>query len=254
MPDYSKPTHWKRWIVALVITIYVIWSSGTSVGLEGRWWNERALRARNILNVMPQVAEQLPPGHVAYLFGLEPDDFGAMAEEAGLKAYGYSPSRFILVGLDRKILDQIKSIRKGSELNITRCFQYFHGRISNCTAEFRINPYPFIMRMIKGDPTEAFIRRLEVRLATNAKELEAGRDTLILHIIGLDAKAVDVLYALNDSQVDAVECWKLDDNGTAAVFVDRNTKKGTYRFIAIRNSSPRDRDEWIAVDTEVVVK
>ena len=92
------------------------------------------------------------------------------------------------------------------------------------------------------------------RIEANLKEITAGKDTLVLRLPNFEARAMDVLYILNDREMPVVTGWALDENHQTSVFVDTSTPRGTYRFLGIRDTSNKSRNEWIPVDLRITVK
>jgi hypothetical protein len=86
----------------------------------------------------------------------------------------------------------------------------------------------------------------------NAPVLRAGKDTLVLRITNLPVPAIDVQYTLDGVAMPLLLNWSLDHEGRIAVFVDRDTRKGRYRFLAIRDS--RSGSSWIPVNVTVDVR
>lgn len=99
-----------------------------------------------------------------------------------------------------------------------------------------------------------FRDRPDVRLEVNAPVLIAGKSTLYLRVVNLDASSIDVLYTLDGRYMPAINDWMLDRDHTISVFLDNNTSKGRYVFKAIRDSRNPSPSGWIRVDVPVVVK
>lgn len=234
---------WKRGILALAIVLFIVSASTASVWKEGRWWNERTFIARTIVRQMPDVNRQVPSGRIAYLFGFGPWELGAMQEDAVLSAYGYPPTRFILLGLDSRTPEQIIHLKEYGGLEDYYCFLYSDGKLLNVTEEFRKDPDLFI----------AIQTPSQVELRVNSGQLTAGRDTLTLQISQLNARAIDVVYTLDGRELSRVKEWRLREDGSTSVFVDASTRKGLYHFVAIRDSNG-PKGNWISVDARVCLK
>ncbi len=218
-----------------------------SVNREGRWWNERSFAARRIVEEMPGVAAQVPAGRFAYIFGFEDYELGAMQNDAAFQVYGISPYRFIIVGLDGRTYEQIDTLEANGGIAEYYCFHYHDGGFVNTTELFRQDPGIFYL-------DKAGIRGSGVSLAAYPAELYAGRDTLRLEVHRLDADSLDVVYSIDGGPPQRILDWRLDGERTAAVPVDKNTKKGRYRFLAVRNAQAADSRGWILVDAEVTVR
>ena len=248
--------HWKHFLAALALACFSLWSSLANVRREGRWWNERSCRARQIVNKMPELDRQVPPGRIAFLFGFGPEEFGAMQNDAALKAYGFSPNRFILVGLDERTAGQVDILKQSGGLRDYFCFVYSKGGFENWTEEFRRKPEAFVailpMEFLDKGSLD-FVNRPEVRLEANVDGVTAGKDTLSFRVVGLDARAIDVLYTLDGRLMPAVVGWQLDENRATSVFVDSSTRRGWYHYRAIRDSYGLDPKRWISVDVGVLV-
>jgi hypothetical protein len=85
-------------------------------------------------------------------------------------------------------------------------------------------------------------------------EVTAGRDTLLLRILNLDASAIDVHYTLNGRHMPIIHAWPLNQNHMISVFISDITPKGRYVYEAIRDSGNRSPFGWIRVDVPIVVK
>lgn len=226
-----------RWAPALLVLGFTAWTATASVKLEGRWWNRRTLVGHAILDRMPEVDRQVPPGRIAYIFGFSENEFGILMKDAALKALGYPPDRFILCGLDPDTPRQIMNLAKHGGLVDYYCFVYRDGEFTNSTPVFRRHPEYFL------NP---------VGLEVSPLEVQAGRDTLTLRVINLKVKAIDVSYTLNGEVMPPIDYWPIDANCTATLPVDSSTKKGIYHFTAIRDAEKRDA--WCPVDVQVVVR
>jgi hypothetical protein len=99
-----------------------------------------------------------------------------------------------------------------------------------------------------------FRDRPDIRLEVNAPLLIAGKSTLYLRVVNLDASSIDVLYTLDGKYMPIVYAWPLDKNHSASVFVSNSTPKGRYVYRAIRDSHEASPSGWIRVYVPVVVK
>lgn len=144
LPPVRRLLDWRRWIPILALLYLSIGTSWASLKREGRWWNERSFIARDIIAKMPAVARQVPLGHKAFIFGFEESEFGAMQGEAALRLYGFSPERFILVGLSDRTLRDFESVMTHGTPNDCYCFIYWKGGFNNVTDQFRRNPEVFL--------------------------------------------------------------------------------------------------------------
>jgi hypothetical protein len=127
----------------ILLVTFFLWIAESSVKREGKWWNERSFVARDILKQMPAVDRQVPPRDIAFIFGLEEFELGALMRDAAFKAYGFSPNRFILAGLNKDIGIQIASLDQRGQLGFYHAFVYSAGILYNRTHEFRTNPMSF---------------------------------------------------------------------------------------------------------------
>jgi hypothetical protein len=99
-----------------------------------------------------------------------------------------------------------------------------------------------------------FLDREGVKLEVTPQQAVAGTDTLQYRVFGLPAKAIDMLYTLNDQSMPPVRKWALDSQQTARIFVSATTRKGWYHIIGIRDSDAQDRAAWIKVDVRVQIR
>jgi hypothetical protein len=237
IPPNFGGRRWAAWIPVSAIVIYAFWTGGTSVRLEGRWWNGRSMEGRHIISLMPAVDRQVPPGKIAYVFGLSEWQLGILQNDAAFKAYGFSPGRFILMGLNPETPGQIRHLEQYDGLKDYYCFVYKDGQFLNVTADFRRRPRHFLT---------------PVELQAGPSVIERGRDTLIVRILNLDVDAISVRYTLDGRPRPEITYWRLSPDRTIRLFVDRTTEPGVYRFTAIRDAA--DPSVWYPVDAHVTVR
>ncbi len=234
--DFSR-RRLARWLPVSLVVGFTVWTAVAGVKLEGRWWNRRSLEGREIVMRMPEVDRQVPPGQIAYLFGFGEREFGILQKDAALKAFGFSPGRFILVGLDPDTPWQIRNLERHGGLRDYHCFVYRGGAFVNMTDAFRRRPGRFL---------------IPVGLEVSPVDVQAGRDTLILKTTNLDAPAIDVMYTLDGKEMPPIYFWPMDKGHTATLRVDTRTRKGQYHFTAIRDAE--EREAWYPVDIRVTVR
>ncbi len=99
-----------------------------------------------------------------------------------------------------------------------------------------------------------FKDRPDVRLEACPAELFAGKGTLSLRIVNLEASAIDVFYSLEGRNMPIVHNWQLGQDHAVSVPVSESTPKGRYVFSAIRDSHDPSPTGWISTDASVVVK
>jgi hypothetical protein len=73
-------------------------------------------------------------------------------------------------------------------------------------------------------------------------------------IFNLDSRLIDVLYEVDGIRMPLLYDWPLDRNFVSRVPLDRNTRRGLYRYIAIRDAHAGSPTGWIRVDAAVRVK
>jgi Bacterial membrane protein YfhO len=88
------------------------------------------------------------------------------------------------------------------------------------------------------------------QLLLSATEVRAGMDSYILTIKELPNTTVSIQYSI-DNEVPQTFLVTLDSDGAALFEVGRDTRKGTYRILAFRESSDQS---WIPADASIVVK
>jgi hypothetical protein len=103
-------------------------------------------------------------------------------------------------------------------------------------------------------PPREFIKRPDVRIEATAAEIRAGKDSLALQTVNLNARAIDILYTLNGQDMPPVVEWQLNGNHTEPMLVGGTTPKGKYHIYAIRDSYNENQDQWIAVDLNILVR
>jgi hypothetical protein len=251
------PPDWKPWFPVLVLLSYCLWFSNASVRSEGRWWTDRSFVARDILAKMPLVDRQVPEGRMAYILGFGEWEFGVLQNSAAFRAFGFSPNRFSLVGLNNSDAERIRLLKEDGALSDYYCFVYSGGNFINATASFGADPEKFLPA--PGRSTLAFKdvlyqNRPEVRMEVGSREVLAGQGHFEFKVVNLDVPAIDILYSVDGRPMPPIYRWRLDENRSARVFVDKFTPKGIYSFKAIRDSRDVRPRSWIRVDVELVVK
>ena len=234
----------KHLILFSGIVFLSLWTSYASVTREGQWWNARTFLARDILSKMPAVDRQVPKDKVAYIIGFGPEEFGVLQNDAAFKAYGFSPERFIQVGLNEQSAREIKALKESGGINDYYCFYYSFTEFVNMTAEFRQDPRPFL------EPRPQPPMELEV----NTRELTRGKDSLTLKVYYFDGPAIDILYLIDGKPMPPITQWALSEDRTTTVPVSETTPKGLYHFKAIRDSRNPSLLAWVPVQVQVVVK
>jgi hypothetical protein len=241
-------------LIPAVALISFVLICATSIKFEGRWWNERSFIAREVLEKLKEVDRQFPKNRIAYIFGFDSNDFGVMQDDAAIKCYGFSPQRFILMGLDGSTPSQITALKKNGGLRNYYCFLYSEGDFINVTAAFRSDPTPYL-NLLSADPEPQFFSDTsEVRLESSRTEYIAGRDTLVLYVRNFPKNAVDLLYTLNGGSLQVSNNWRLDSSKAAQVRIGPDTQKGMYHFIGIRESVQGEQGHWFKIDLEVKIK
>ncbi len=239
LPQPLNVRDWTRVLPGAALACYVLWFAPVSIRLEGRWWNERTMVGKRILDQMPEVDRQVPDDRIAYIFGLTDDDLGILQNDAAFKAFGFSATKYILMGVDPETPGQIRTLQAGAGLWDYYCFLYARGTLFNMTEEFRRNPQHFL------NP---------VGLRVIPLEILSGRDTMTIETINFDAELIDLMYTLDGKPMPPVVYWKLGSGHRARVLVDSSTPKGLYHFIAMRNSDYPDDSRWYPIDVRVMVR
>ena len=234
----------KHGIIFSGIVFLSLWTSYASVKREGQWWNARTFLAKDIISKMPAVDREVPKDRIAYIFGFGAEEFGVLQNDAAFQAYGFSPNRFIQVGLDKETPGQIMALKESGGIMDYYCFVYYLTEFVNVTAEFRQDPKPFLV------PRPPSPMELEV----NSRELTRGKDSLTLKVYYFDGPAIDVLYMIDGKPMPPIIGWALSEDRTATVAVSETTPKGLYHFKAIRDSRDPNPMAWVPVHVQVVVK
>jgi hypothetical protein len=171
------------------------------------------------------------------------------------KAYGFSPTRFVLFALDEHNSNNIELLRRSGGLDRSHCFVYSNGVITNHTSEFRKGTRSFyslspeIMQLspkfIPRDPPP--------RIDVSSSELVAGRDTLTFRVVNLNAQSIDLLYELNGELQPPTWNWRLNGD-SVSVPVDKSTPRGEYHWIGMRDASSPLYNQWIPIDVRISVR
>ncbi len=259
LPESRTARDWRALLPAALIVCYTLWFAPVSVRLEGRWWNERTMTGKRVLDQMPAVDRQFPAGHIAYIFGFTEGQFGVLQRDAGFKAFGFSPSRYVLVGLNHEVPAHIRRLQQTGGIREYFCFFYSDSGFLNLTREFRRKPLDFLSPVSLQQIAEETVREPQrisaaARLRVNSAEMRRGRDTMILEVTGLDADEIDLVYTLNGKPMPPVINWRLDPDRKARVFVSTSTLPGIYRFVGVRDSTDPDPNRWYPADICVTVR
>lgn len=239
LPRPHSVTDWNSILPAAMLVYYVLWFAPVSIELEGQWWNERSMAGKRILDQMPDVDRQVPDDRMAYIFGLTDLDRGILQNDSAFKAFGFSATKYILMGMYRQTIGQIRTLQAGAGLWDYYCFLYARGTLFNVSEEFRRNPQNFL------NP---------VGLRVTPSEILSGRDTMTIETVNFDADFIDLLYTLDGKSMPPVTYWKLGSGHRVRVFVDISTPKGLYHFVALRDSNFQDDSRWYPIDVRVMVR
>jgi hypothetical protein len=259
LPEPRTYRDWRALLPAAAILCYSLWFAPASIRLEGRWWNERAMTGKRILDQMPAVDRQFPAGHIAYVFGFTEAEFGVLQRDAAFKAFGFSPARYVLVGLNPDVPRHIRTLRQDGGIRKYFCFYHTGDGFLNLTREFRRKPLDFLSPISLQQIVEEIVRRLQQtsagsRLRVNQAEFQRDKDTMILQVADLDADEIDLKYTLDGKPMAPVMNWRLDSDRRARVFVSNSTSPGVYHFLAVRDSADPDPTRWYPADLRVTVR
>ncbi len=238
-PPMNSLRDWKPALIAVAAMGLVMWISWGSVRREGWWWTQRSFLAREILSQMPAVSARVPQGRIAYIFGFGREEFGVMQDDSAIKTYGFSPGRFILIGLDRDTPRQIRTLEQNGGLVEYYCFVYARRQFFDMTGEFHKNPAHFLF---------------PVGLEVDPREIRRSRDHLRFRALNFQIPAMDLRYTLNGKPMPDILDWRLKEDYSVDLFVDESTRPGLYKFLAIRDSRSRGEGSWYPVDLSVLVR
>lgn len=259
LPEPCGIRDWRALLPAAAIVCYTLWLAPVSVRLEGRWWNERAMTGKRIIDQMPAVDRQVPAGRIAYIFGFAEAEFGVLQKDAAFKAFGFFPTRYILIGLNPDMPRQIRILQQNGSIRKHYCFVHSEGGFLNLTSEFRRKPLDFLSAASLQRIVEEAARvppqvPSAVRLRVTPAEVRRGKDTMSIEIADLDAGEIDLMYTLDGKPMAPVVKWRLDPDRRASVFVSSSTLLGVYHFVAVRDSADPDPARWYPVDVFVTVR
>jgi 4-amino-4-deoxy-L-arabinose transferase-like glycosyltransferase len=96
--------------------------------------------------------------------------------------------------------------------------------------------------------------RPEVRLEVTPPEVIAGISSLTVRVVNQFAPAIDVIYSIDGKIMPPLYGWQLDANHEVTMRVGNQTRKGLYRYLAIRDSRASSPTSWIPTDVKVRVK
>jgi len=244
IPSQRGIFEWTTLVPSLALGFYIASISIPSIMLEGSWWVDRSLKGRAILDQMSRVAQSVPEGSKAYIFGFAADELGILQDDAAFKALGLSPAKYIIVGLHPQTLEQINHLKRTNELQAYHCYLYELGTLVDKTELFRTDP---------GLLFPVYRDRPEIKLEVLPAEVYAGEGSLKLELINLDVPAIDVMYTIDGRSMPPVINWRLDETHRAILFLDKSTPKGLYHLIGIRDSRQGGQNVWIRTDVKVRV-
>jgi len=258
LPEPRAARDWRALLPAAVIVCYTLWFAPVSIRLEGRWWNQRTMTGKRILDQMQAADRRFPAGRIAYVFGFTEPEFGVLQRDAAFKAFGFSPTRYALVGLNDDVPGHIRRLQRNGGIQEYFCFVHSGDRLLNLTGEFRRRSLEFLSPAYLERIVEEEVRRQQIppasRLRVSPAEIRRGVDTIILEVADLDAEAIDLMYTLDGRPRAPVINWRLDPDRKARVFVSSSTVPGVYHFVAVRDSTDPDPARWYPVDLDVTVR
>jgi hypothetical protein len=247
LPDLALLGRGRAWLASLGLAGLIVMVAQPMVRRDGRWWIDRTFQARSFIRQMRVIDARVPDDRTVFVIGMSPEDRGVLQEDAALKAYGFSMRKYILVGMDPRTPGQIRHLAGTGELKDLHCYVFFEGALRDWTDLFRRDPETVLLL------NQGYLERPDVRLEVDPVEVKRGADTLRVHVVGLDAAAIDMMYAIDGELMPPLRDWQLGPGGTLVVAVGTETRHGLYRYKAIRDSASRGPDSWILVDVQVWV-
>jgi hypothetical protein len=233
---------------ALALTAVFLWAATGSVRREGRWWNERSFHARDFLRQMRALDPAIPDDRTVFIAGMEPDERGVLQDDAAFKAYGFSTRKYILLGLDERTPGQIRHLHATGELRGFDLWTVHGWKLEEWSEEFRRDPEPFLLL------AQGWLDRPDVRVELEPAVVHAERDTLTLRVFNFPVESIDVLYTIDGEFRPPLRGWRLERDYTSTVAVGSETPRGTYYYLAIRDSSAAGPKSWISTAAHVEVR
>ncbi|MFQ5738407.1 MAG: glycosyltransferase family 39 protein [Acidobacteriota bacterium] len=114
--------------------------------------------------------------------------------------------------------------------------KYDNGHLEEVTDRFKANPGDYIA-------TEAHFSYIDSPpglIQIDRTEVQAGQGYYTLHLRGFKNERVEIQYQINEGPLAAFKAF-VDSDGEFAQFVSAGTRKGHYRFLAIRG---RGDSKW----------
>jgi len=244
----SKIVGWKKWAPAVLTGAAIFWLSYLTVKPEGDWWAQRTLERREFIDRLLEIHRRVPENAAAYIFGLSEQEFEKLENGGVFKVYNLPARkfRFLLPELDPDLPLLLRRLKNDGDGRRAYSFLFSAGKVIDQTETFRSDPERFL------PPKPVSFQTIPgVALDVGPAEIVRGRDTLSLRLVNLDARAVDVLYALDGQLMPPVLQWRLDAGHSASVFADMSTPAGAYDFRAVR---PSGSSRWIRIDARIVVR
>jgi hypothetical protein len=248
LPAPERVSRRKALAVALGLGCLFVALGRATIRREGRWWTERTYEGRSFLTQLREIDGRVPPGRTVYVAGLDPDLLGVLQDDAALKAYGFSPPRFVLVALDARTPGHIRRLASTGEIRDFFAYACFEGVLYDWTELLRADVEQVLW--LEG----GLVEHPGVRLDVEPAEVHAGRDTIRLRLVNLRAEAIDVLYTLDGRLMPPLRGWALDADGSARVFVASDTPRGYYRYRGVRDARGPAAAGWIRVEQGVTVE
>jgi len=167
-----------------------------------------------------------------------------MADEAAFAVYGFKPPRVFVIELQQEAFSDAIAKDLSGALGRAAYFQYEGDRLVDKTDSFHQDPTSFVLKWSAGS---------SVDLQISPREVVAGRDKITFCVVNLGVAEFDLAYSLNRSLMPIATHWRADCKGCLTIIADDNTRKGSYHFLAVRNSAD-PRAIWQKVDAKVVIR
>ena len=250
LPPLRDPAARKRWLPGFLVAGVTLGLSLVTIHLDGEWWIRRTDARRAFVERILAIDRQMPKDGTAYIVGLKQDEFENLENGSVFAACDIPPHRilFLLPEFDSDLRPRLQRLARSGEMSRSYCFLFSSDGVMDRTAAFRNDPESLFDRK----PVR-FVETPGVRFEASPAVIRRGKDTMVLRLFNLEARAVDLLYSIDGQLMPPILRWGLDARHAAEIFVGVTTAEGNYRFLALR---PSDSPEtgWIKIDARVSVR
>lgn len=249
---------WLRWVLALVVVFYL---AGTALEFRraGHWIRERGRLAHSLFEGMQQLSRRAPPGCAVTISGVGDEAYEAFFYGWGSHVAGFQEPLFLrpwragipamewfeLIPERRAALDCLAEVElSGSQFHIRKILVGV-GQIATVVPRdlavwpnFRLAP---VLGSIEFYPES---RQHPLVLRFTPDKVRSGLDRYTIEIPGMAHATVDLLISFRGRFPEAaLRFCRLDEQGSARIFVPPGIRPGIVRVMGVR---PSGSQRWQA--------